>query len=110
MGRLVRLTRVGVVGAAFSAVVVLGATVAGRESVATAELLFSVSALGFGFGLTTWSTLHLIGHTLEDLSGQLKVSEDFSASESRIAMALLTVASGGAMVGAVLTGVVLRAL
>jgi hypothetical protein len=110
MHALFRLGRVGVAGGGVSVVAVLGMTALGQESVAVAEIVFSLAALGFGFGLTTWSTLHLIGGTLEDMSGQLRVSEDFSATESRIAMAVLTVGNAGAMVGAVLTGVVLGSL
>jgi hypothetical protein len=109
MVRWRRLGRVAAVGVALGVAVVLAGLFSGRSSMAAVDLAFAVAALGFGFGLTTWASMAMVGDALEAMAGRLAVSEDFSAAGSRAAMSVVTAACAGAMVGASVTGVVLRA-
>jgi hypothetical protein len=105
-----RLGRVGAAGVAIGVAGVLAGLFSGRSSMAAVDLAFAVAALGLGFGLTTWASMAMVGDALEEMADRLDVSEDFSAAGSRAAMSVVTAVSAGAMIGATVAGVLLRAL
>ncbi|WP_245634102.1 DUF7268 family protein [Halalkalicoccus paucihalophilus] len=69
------------------------------------ELAFSLAALVFGFGLTVWAGTLLLGESLAGMHAML--DRDWSAADTRRAMAILTVVGAAGMVSASVTTILL---
>jgi hypothetical protein len=101
------LARAAAIGAAAGAVLVVALVLSGSTPRSATALAFSLAALVLGFGVTVWSAVLLLGETLAAAHDAL--DRDWSAADTRQAMAVLAVAGAAGMVGAVVVSAVLGA-
>lgn len=102
-----RLARLAVLGIVLGAGGVLALVAAGRNARVVSAIVFSLAALVFGFGLSAWAGTLLLGESFERVHAMLDVDADWTAADSRQAMAVLAAVGGGAMVGVVAVTVLL---
>ena len=101
------LFRVGLGGIGGGALVMVALFGVGFGTADASATAFSLGALVFGFGLTTWATSLLIGNALQVF---LRSSSRWSRERAASAFSVLTALGLGAMVGASLATVVVQAL
>ncbi|MCL7418086.1 MAG: hypothetical protein M8354_09645 [Halalkalicoccus sp.] len=99
------LARAALLGAVVGGGLVLAFVVAGWSRSDASAVAFSLAALVFGFGLTVWAGTLLLGESLAGMHATL--DRDWSAADTRRAMAILTVVGAAGMVSASVTTILL---
>jgi hypothetical protein len=107
--RFRRLARTAAFGVAAGLVAVFGLSVAAGWPLREASAVgFSLAALVFGFGLTTWATAVLLGESIGRVVEATDSASDWTEAGARQAMSHLSALGGGGMAGAVVATVLLR--
>ena len=101
------LARAAGIGLVAGAILVAGLALAGWSADEASATAFSLAALVFGFGLTAWSGTLLLAETLAGAHAAL--DRDWSAADTRQAMAVLAVIGAAGMVGAAVATIALGA-
>ncbi|MFC4448741.1 DUF7268 family protein [Halorussus aquaticus] len=91
--------RAALLGAALGAFGLVAVVVAGETLQFASEKLFALAALVFGFSLLGWSGSMFAGRGMENFQKHLGGRSDWSAADSRQAMAVLGGVGVGGMVG-----------
>jgi hypothetical protein len=104
--RLRVLARAALLGVVAGGALVAAFALAGHTPREASTVGFSLAALVFGFGLTAWSATLLLGESLSAAHDNL--DRDWSAADTREAMAVLAVAGAAAMAGAVAVTMAIR--
>lgn len=99
------LTRAAAFGAAGGGGLVVALTITGQSRSEASAVAFSLAALVFGFGLTVWAGTLLLSESLAGMHASL--DRDWSAADTRQAMAVLTALGGAGMIGASVTTILL---
>lgn len=94
------LARAALLGAITAAASFYALLVGGWTPYRSSEIAFSLPALVFAVGLTSWSGVLMSGEALEGFSRQFGISDTWTAESGRQAMALLVAFGAGGMAGA----------
>jgi hypothetical protein len=97
-------------GAALGALAVPVVVVSGESVGFASEKVFAVAALVFGFSLLGWSGSVFAGRGIENFQRHIGGRSDWSAADSRQAMAVLGGVGLGGMVGATLATLVVASV
>ncbi|ADJ13879.1 DUF7268 family protein [Halalkalicoccus jeotgali] len=95
---LADLARAALLGAVVGGGLVIVFIIAGWSRGDASDVAFSLSALVFGFGLTVWASTVLLSESLAGMHTTL--DREWSAADTRRAMAVLTVLGAAGMVSA----------
>ncbi|WP_435180861.1 DUF7268 family protein [Halorussus sp. AFM4] len=98
--------RATLLGAGLGALGLVALVAAGEPVDLASETVFAVGALVFGFSLLGWSGTVFAGRGIESFQRHLGGRSDWSAADSRQAMAVLGGVGVGGMAGASLATVV----
>lgn len=104
------LARTAAVGLAAGTVGVAVGVAGGWSAREASEVVFSLGAVAFGFGLASWASAILMGGTLDSAAEQLDVERRWTSAESRDAMSVVAMFGVAAMVGASVAVTVAAAL
>jgi hypothetical protein len=96
------LARVSTAGFVAAAIAVLAGVAIGRPVRDVNTLVFSLGALVFGFGLSSWASALLLGNSLDMTASLADLDRDWSSADIADAMSLLTAFGAGVMVGGAL--------
>ncbi len=88
----------GIVGFVIGAVLTVILALSGSGDSDGSAVVFSLGALVFGFGLTTWATALLVGDAIE---GALSGRSGWTREAAARAFSIVTVLGFGSMVGAI---------
>ncbi|MFC7044391.1 hypothetical protein ACFQH6_02290 [Halobacteriaceae archaeon GCM10025711] len=93
--------RAAALGLLFGVLAVPALLFGGQPSVEANTIAFSLGALLFGFSVTVWAGTAMLGTTFEVAYSYLAPDGDWTAADTRQAMALITVFGASVMVGSV---------
>lgn len=92
------LARSAVFGAVSGSGLTIVLAIIGQSQSEASAVAFSLAALVFGFGLTVWASTLLLSESLRGMHAAL--DRDWNATNTRQAMAVLTVFGAAGMIGA----------